>query len=230
MLQNFLLTVESEEPSLIKELWDSIVNKYFTIEFGEYQNINLSNPMFSAKSILICCFIGILLASVLAIFNKRVLGDFVRACARDGATSPEKARTLAELGFLKNSAVRGALKRGGSLRRAVRCVEDDVADLQAGIPLHEKDAARYPYVAPAPKNTKITPTRTDLNHAHFYIPEDEIYTAEIRYDKKGTNWLGFFGALVLGLVVLSLIFRLLPDIMQLVDNFVGMVKPSSNIT
>jgi hypothetical protein len=166
----------------------------------------------------------VMLAAVLAIFNKRVLGDFVRACARDGATSPEKARTLAELGFLKNSSVRSALKRRGSLRRVVRCVEDDLADLAAGVPMREEIAALYPEAKADGEAGK--PSRTDLNTARFYIPEAEIYTAEIRYDKKGTNWLSFIGTLVLGLVVVLLLIQLMPDILQLVDNFISMVNPS----
>ena len=65
-----------------------------------------------------------------------------------------------------------------------------------------------------------------LSLSPSYIPEAEIYTAEIRYDKKGTNWLSFIGTLVLGLVVVLLLIQLMPDILQLVDNFISMVNPS----
>ena len=224
-MANFLLTA-IEEPSLWEEIWKYLEDKYFTIDYGNYQHLQMSNPVFSIRTLLICFWVGIVLAAALAIFNKRVLGDFVRACARDGATSPEKARTLSELGFLKNSSVRSALKRRGSLRRVVRCVEDDVADLAAGIPIREEIAALYPEVKADGTATK--PGRTALDTARFYIPEAEIYTAEIRYDKKGTNWLAFFGTLVLGFVVVLLLIQLMPDILQLVDNFISMVNPSSN--
>ncbi|MBQ8398141.1 MAG: hypothetical protein IJX53_08115 [Clostridia bacterium] len=222
----FYLT--SEEPGLLSELWDYFVNKYFSIEYGVYDNIDVgSSAFFSPASIIICMFIGIVLASVLAIFNKRVLGDFVRAISRESATSPEKAMTLEQLGFLKNSAVRSALKRNGSLRRAVRCVEDDRADLEAGIPLRPGIAELYgdvPLVEGAPGAG-----RTDLNAAHFYIPQAEIYTAEIRYEKKGTNWLSLLGVIVLCLILVSLLFKLMPDIFQLLDNFINMVKPEGKI-
>ena len=222
-MANFLRTA-TQEPSLWEEIWKYLEDKYFTIEYGNYQHIQMNNPVFSIRTLLICFWLGIMLAAVLAIFNKRVLGDFVRACARDGATSPEKARTLAELGFLKNSSVRSALKRRGSLRRVVRCVEDDLADLAAGVPMREEIAALYPEAKADAGSGK--PGRTDLNTARFYIPEAEIYTAEIRYDKKGTNWLSFIGTLVLGLVLVLLLIQLMPDILQLVDNFISMVNPS----
>ena len=225
-MKNFLLT--SEEPSLFEELWDYIVDKFFTIEYGTYENIRVdTNPFFSAGSLIICMAIGVLLASALAIFNKRVLGDFVRAISREGATSPDKAMTLAQLGFLKNSAIRSALKRHGSLRRVVRCVEDDRADIAAGVPLRLGIAELYGSIEPVEGASGAG--RTDLNNAHFFIPAEEIYTAEIRYEKKGTNWLSFFGVLVVCLVAAILLFALLPDIFQLIDNFITMVKPESKI-
>ena len=216
----------SEEPSLIAELWNYFVDKYFTMEFGYYQNINLSNPLFSATSVIVALFIGIIIASGVAIFNKRVLGDFVRAVVRNDATSPQKAMTLEELGFLKNSAVRSALKRRGALRSTVRCVEDDRADLAVGIPIRARMAELYPDVIPVPvKGAKSD--RTALNTAHFFIPEAEKYTAEIRYEKKGTNWLVFFVVVVVCIFALSAVFFILPEMLQMLDNFISMVKPTS---
>ena len=109
----------------------------------------------------------------------------------------------------------------------MRCVEDDRADLEAGIPLRPGIAELYgdvPLVEGAPGAG-----RTDLNAAHFYIPQAEIYTAEIRYEKKGTNWLSLLGVIVLCLILVSLLFKLMPDIFQLLDNFINMVKPEGKI-
>lgn len=224
-MANFLLL--NEEQSVWSELWDYFVEKYFTIEYGNYENLNFSSSMFSLQSMIICLFIGVLLASVLALFNKRVLGDLVRAIAREEATSPDKAMTLAQLGFQRNTAVRSALKRHGSLRRVVRCVEDDRADIAAGVALRPGIAELYGEVEPIPGAKGAG--KTDLNNAHFYIPQADIYTAEIRYEKKGTNLLGCFGTLIVCVVAIVLLFKLMPDIFQLVDNFITMVKPEGNI-
>lgn len=224
---NWILTdTVVEEPSLLEELWDYFINKYFTMNHGPYDNINLSNPLFSATTVIVCLFIGVIIASAIAIFNKRVLGDFVRSVIRNGATSPEKAMTLEALGYLKNSAVRSALKRRGALRSTVRCVEDDRADLAAGIPIRMRMAELYPDVVPAPES-KAKPGRTDLNAAHFFIPEAEKYTAEVRYEKKGTNWLVFFITVIVCLFAISAIFFVLPELLQMLDNFITMVKPTS---
>lgn len=230
-MRNLLLlsaATSAEEPSLFAELRDYFVDKYFSIEYGSYENFDVgSGALFSVQSLIVCLFIGLLLASVLAIFNKRVLGDFVRAIARDDADSPERAMTLEQLGFRKNSAVRSALKRHGSLRRVVRCVEDDRADLEAGFPLRPGIAELYGEVAQLPKAPGAG--RTDLDNAHFYIPRSELISAEIRYEKKGTNWFAFFVTLILSLICVSLLFKLLPDVFQLIDNFITMVKPQGNI-
>lgn len=221
---HFYLT--SEEPSLIRQLFDYFVEKYFSIDYGNYNYIDLGTGLVNPASMIVCLFIGIVIASIAALFSKRVLGDFVRAISRERALSPAKAMTLEQLGYARNTAVRSALKRNGSLRRAVRCVEDDCADLAAGIPLRPGIAELY---AVNPDPAAPTPGRTDLDQAHFYIPEAEIYTAEIRYEKKGTNPLSLILTIVLCVIACSVAFALLPDVLQLVDNFIGIVKPTGNI-
>ncbi len=221
MLFRYLLTIE--EPTLFEEIRDYLIDKYFTMDYGYYTNIDVdANPFISLPTLIFSLFIGIIIASALAIFNKGVLGDFVRAIAREDATSPEKAKTLAELGFMKNSAVRSSLKKRGSLRHAVRCVEDDIADLRAGAPLRAEIAALYGDVSP--EEGAVGAGRTNLNEAHFYIPKDKLITAEIRYEKKGTNWLTLIGIIILSVIVVILLFRAMPEILQFIDNFISIVK------
>ena len=68
------------------------------------------------------------------------------------------------------------------------------------------------------------PYKRDLNTAHFYIPEQKAGSAEIRFSKKGTNWVSLVLGIIASIVVLVLLLVLLPDIFQLIDNFVGMTK------
>ena len=158
-------------------------------------------------------FLGVLVAAASAIYNKRLLGDAVRHIIYTGANTPESAKTLTELGYGRNTFVRSALKYGTAMRKYVRCVEDDETLERVGL-----DEKGFP-----PK------IRTDLSSSHFYIPEENRVKAELRYDKTGTTWFAFFGILIGGIVLLLLLIRVFPDIMQLVDNFVGTVKPDSNI-
>ena len=69
-------------------------------------------------------FFGILLACLLALYEKRVIGNYVRALLTKGAKSPEKALTLAETGFRKNAFVRSALRRKTALSSLVFTPEE----------------------------------------------------------------------------------------------------------
>lgn len=64
-MKNLLLL--TEEQSVWAELWDYFVNNFFSIEYREYENLQFSSSMFTLRSMIICMFIGILLASLLAL-------------------------------------------------------------------------------------------------------------------------------------------------------------------
>ena len=62
----------------------------------------------------------------------------------------------------------------------------------------------------------------DVSTAHFYIPEDLKYTAELKFEKKGTDWLSFVLVLVGSIVLALLIIWAVPELLQMTDNFLGM--------
>jgi hypothetical protein len=112
----FLLTEE--------DTWFKILNDIFSLEMGQYENLGFGDFAFNnLRGILFGMVLGIIFASYLVIFNRRVHGDFIRSLINDDCSTPEKAKTLAEIGYLKNSAVRGALRSGNTYRGIVRCVE-----------------------------------------------------------------------------------------------------------
>ena len=105
--------------------WNDLWNTLFMDE-TQYEHIGSGgSSLISWKLMIIGIAIGLALAMFGAVFNKRVLGDFVRALLSVDAHSPEQARTLEQLGYLKNTTIRSALKRGTSLRRVVKCVEEE---------------------------------------------------------------------------------------------------------
>lgn len=214
-LNRILVTLESQ-PSLISELWEYFKDKYFTPHYGEYEHIQVgTSSMVSFRMIVIAFFIGINLAAILAIFDKRVLGEFARKLIYEEALSPDRAMTISELGFYKNTAVRSNLRCGSTLKRVVRCVEEE----QYNAALEQK---RLDFEASGGKGFREVPFKLDLETAHFYIPEELKYTAEIKFEKKGTNWLTFLGVFVGSFAMMIAAFWLYPDILQLIDNFLSM--------
>lgn len=220
-LTNRLFSFLSSEPSLFEELWKYFSEKYFTPQYGDYQHIELAeSSLVSLPMIVIAAVIGMCLAAIAAIFNKRYLGDFARALISVDALSPETAQTLEQLGYLKNTTIRSSLKNGTTLRRVVKCVEEEqyYAEMQ-------KKREDFEQTNTDPKTKfKELPYKIDVSTAHFYIPEQLKYTAELKFEKKGTDWLSFALVLVGSIVVGLLAIWAVPELLQMTDNFVGMFK------
>ena len=204
--------------------WREILGEIFSLEMGEYENLGFGDFAFvNLRSIIFGLTLGIIFASYLAIFNRRVYGDFVRSLIGENCSSPATAKTLSELGYMKNSAVRSALKSGNTYRGLVRCPEAE--EYYAS-----REQARGEYEARvAASGEKAKPFtapefRYDFTKARFYIPEDRHFTASERFEKKGTSVLGAVIITVVSLLLFWAILKFLPDVMQLLDNFVGTIK------
>ena len=209
----------SSEPSLIEELWDFYKDKYFTPQFGDYEHIEIAeSSLVSLPMVAIAAVIGMCIAAIAAIFNKRYLGDFVRTLISAEALSPETAQTLEQLGYLKNTTIRSSLKNGTTLRRVIKCVEEEQY-----YDAMKKKREEFEQTNTDPKaKFKEIPYNMDVSTAHFYIPEDLKYTAELKFEKKGTDWLSFVLVLVGSIVLALLIIWAVPELLQMTDNFLGM--------
>lgn len=218
----------SKSPTVFEEIWQFISDKYFSVSFEEYQyeHIRLTeNSFFSMSYIIIALFLGVIIAAAMSLFQKRTLGDLVRALDRESCYAPDTAKTLEELGFLKNAAVREALRRGSSLRRVVRCAgEQDYLEAQA-----QKRAAFEAEQAAKEKRSdrkkwRDIPYRYDFSTDRFYIPEELAFGATTHFDKKGTNPLVFVFTVIGCVIIASLCCFLLPEMLKLADNFVGVFR------
>lgn len=204
--------------------WFKIISDIFALEMGEYENLGFGDFAFSnLRGIIVGMVAGIIIASYLSIFNKRVHGSFVSSVIELGATSPETAKTLSELGYMRNSAVRSAIRSGNTYRGILRCVEAEeyyfARELARGE--YEARVAASGESAPAFESPDYT---FDFEKARFYISEDKHYSASIRFAKKGTSVFSAIAMTVASIVLLWALLRFLPDIMQLLDNFVGMIN------
>ena len=204
--------------------WFKILNDIFSLELGQYDNLGFGDFAFNnLRGILFGMVLGIIFASYLVIFNRRVHGDFIRSLINDDCSTPEKAKTLAEIGYLKNSAVRGALRSGNTYRGIVRCVEAEEY-------YTAREQARGEYEARVAASGEKAPAFTspeyhyDFATSHFYIPEDIHFTATRRFEKKGTGVFSAVAITVVSIVLFWAILKFLPDILQYIDNFVGIIN------
>ena len=204
--------------------WLEILNEFFSLEMGQYDNLGFGDFAFgNLRNIIFGLVLGIIFASYLVIFNKRIYGDFVRSLVAENCSSPATAKTLTELGYMKNSAVRSAIKSGHTYRGLVRCpeAEEYYATREQARGEYEARVAASGEKAPAFKAPEYT---YDFTTARFYIPEEKHFTASERFEKKGTSVLSAVVITVVSLGLFLAIIKFLPDIMQLLDNFVGTLK------
>ena len=167
--------------------WAEILNEIFALDIGVYENLGFGDYAFAnLRSIIFGLVLGIIFASYLTIFNKRVYGNFVHSIIGENCHSPATAKTLSELGYMKNSAVRSAIKSGNTYRSIIRCPEADEYNAA-------REQARGEYEARVAASGEKAPAfnapefKYDFNTARFYIPEDKHFTASERFEKKGTS-------------------------------------------
>lgn len=211
-----ILTVDGEESSI----WEYIYKEFFFIDLESYENLGFGgNSMISVAGILFGFAIGMIIAAISATFNKRVLGDLVRQMVYQGAVGKENAKTLEELGFSGDRVIAQSLRRGVTLRKVVKCSEETDYN-------EELEARRAEYEARRKEDPKLPPfkhveyevnTRAD----HFYIREEDKYTAQIRFEKKGSTWFGVILVCLVSFIGVLLLLRVLPNILGFLDAAIG---------
>ncbi len=170
---------------------------------GLYDNFELFNPFISVKLIVWAVFAGFVFASLLAIYQKRLIGGVVKTMLAEGATSPEGAKTVSELGYSTDWFVKNALRTDVTLARFVSRIDKEPGEDEE------------------PKLTRSGRPVIDFETARFYIPEDLKYKAEVRYARKGTDFAAFGICVAIFIAAAFAAIFLIPDLIQLIDNFIG---------
>ncbi len=217
---NRLLLSTPGEPSLIEELWEYLEGKYFSVDVGRYEHISIgSGSLVTLQKIVLGIAIGLIIAAGMVCYDKNRLGAFVRKIVKEQALWPDKAKTLAELGFARNGGVKASLKSPNKLGKIIRCVEKEEYDRQV-------ETARETYMAEHGNDEGffMPSYRINFETDRFYIPDEEHYRADIRYDNRGSGWRSFILVCIIAVVGAALVCFLLPDMLQLVDNMIGILS------
>lgn len=225
MWLNRLLYSTSGEPTLLEELWEYLEGKYFSVDMGRYEHISIgSGSLVTLQKVVLGICVGIIIASAMACYDKNKLGAFVRAIVKEQALWPDKAMTVYDLGFARNSAVKASLRSPNKLGKIVHCVEKEAYDARVA-------EAREAYIAEHGNEEGffMPQYRMDFDNDHFYIPDEEHYRAEVRFDNEGSGWRAFILVCIVAIVSAALICFLLPDMIQLVDNMIGILTENDKI-
>lgn len=225
MWLNRLLYSTSGEPTLLEELWEYLEGKYFSVDMGRYEHISIgSGSLVTLQKVVLGICVGIIIAAAMACYDKNKLGAFVRAIVKEQALWPDKAMTVYDLGFARNSAVKASLRSPNKLGKIVHCVEKEAYDAKVA-------EAREAYIAEHGNEEGffMPQYRIDFDNDHFYIPDEEHYRAEVRFDNEGSGWRAFILVCIVAIVSAALICFLLPDMIQLVDNMIGILTENDKI-
>ena len=210
----------SEEKSLLAELWEYFIEKYFNPDPVYLDNFNGgSSRLISMRMILIGITVGFCAAAILTIIDKKHLGGLVRKMLSEECIGSENAKTLDELGYGKNPTVRGSVRKGAVLKRWVRCVEEDIhiAEIKKKRAEYQEKIKENP---DAPKFKEVEFKR-DPNKHHFYIDEEKKYSAAVKFDSKGTNVVSAILVIVISILICAFLCYIVPDMLTLFDNFVS---------
>lgn len=141
----------------------------------------------SLEKVIICCFIGAVIALLMAYCNKRAIGGFVRTLLKRGCADETTALTLGELGYGRAVYLYAALKNPDSgLRRMVSAVG---------------------------KDGRIT--SDELAGLRFYVNEDGRYRAELRYAKKNNTLPVVIVSVAILALAAYLCIRYVPELLEL---------------
>ncbi len=185
---------------------------------SSYQTLDLYNPFVSLELIVWSVFIGIIIGALASLYNKRIIGSFVRTLLSANAKSPEEALSVHELGFDKNKFVLIALRNGSTLRKLVYCTENAAKSgkYNIGDKIQKFFTGEYP------------PRKVDFSNAKFYIPEELSARAEIRYEKKGTDLFSFMMTILVFLAVVFISLKVVPQILGMLDDVIAGFKGNDN--
>ena len=191
--------------STLGELISYFRETYFSIRFGAYDNFSVTEQTANiVNKIIPALIIGIIIAAIATVYCRRVVGQFVRTLIEKEALSPESGVTLFDTGAFRSTVVRRELCRGAFLKKVVRCREEEAFTAEKG------SDASY---------------QIDFTRDHFYIPEELKDRAEIRFNPKGSSWLTVVLTAVLTPIVVGLICRFLPNILQFADSIITYFAP-----
>ena len=118
------LSSVSDGPSILEELIDAIKNDFFTINFGDYEHLDINEGgIVSVPLVVIGIAIGIVIGAFAYLFTRGAASDLIKALVYQNCRDPKTAKTLSELGFGRDHGVRSAVRSGSALRRYVRYVD-----------------------------------------------------------------------------------------------------------
>ena len=144
----------------------------------------------SIPTVVWSVFAGVVIAVIAVVYNKRVIGSFVRFLLKSGAVTEETAIRLSDTDYRKKRTIRSAIAHNYTLRKYLCYAEEKEAENAEKPPQAEKKKAR--------------PSKETILSRRYYIPEEKTFAAEELYSAKGSNPVAI-GILLLVLLAIAIL-------------------------
>lgn len=170
-------------PYPIRLLYQYLEENFFSASLnGSYDYLNFTKTATTLLVLVGGICLGILVASFLAVFQKKVVGRFLRALLKAEATTPETAKSLSDLSLEKSGVIKRELSRASVLRKTVAVVEGETVstyteELTAAFPDYAeeiREAEREAHAESERPDTGTTSEETEESTDTSLIPEKDM--------------------------------------------------------
>ena len=197
------------------DFFDRIWNYLYEAYIKTDSSFGGQDSLVTVGTVVLGLFIGSIIACIVIMYNRNLLGTVVRKMLSLDISQRENAKTIEELGYKKNIFIRSFFRDSESLRRVVKCVEEE--DFYA-----EQEKAKASVDEARASNKKLPKYkeqiyRADVDNDHFYIPENLRDIAERRFNKKGSGWI----SMIISIIVLTAAFIALLFVLPLIFDFIA---------
>ena len=183
----------------------SIINDFFLINLNRYSNIDID---FQINVFLFILALAICAASVVITLYRSSLQKIIKQLTRLSATGEKTARTLPELGLEKSLILKMALSREGRLTRIIGRVGEKLYTYEEYVELSKQKGG-------------IKREKIDFNTAKFYIRPEKADAAKNIIENYGTSMLRTVLYCVFVMAFYVCIALLMPEILSLINSFLG---------
>jgi hypothetical protein len=200
------------------KFFEKFFDLFFDPEKADFDNLNRSGGIVTLRTIIIGIMFGFCFGAIAILYEKRVNGSFVKRLLLSDCVGSDKAKTLDELEFKRSFAIRSSLRGGSSLKRWVRCVEEDEF-------FESVEKKRAEFEAEHPGELYIAPKFTrDCDTMRFYIPAELKYKADMKFSTKGANVVSAVLVILVSIILCAALCSVIPDMLTFADNFITIIR------
>ncbi|MEE0970506.1 MAG: hypothetical protein U0M06_14145 [Clostridia bacterium] len=210
--------IATENESIISAVKEFFYRLLYGESQTQYENFSFGNPIVTYRIVIIAIAAGLVIASAVMIYKRKVLGRFVRALNDAGASSKESAKRMDELDFKHSLFISFSLKRG-TLARMVSSVQKDCYNEKflENTENEEKDGKDN---GKKKRKKVVSEFVPDPESDSYYLPEDDKKRSAMLtlFSDKGSGIFSFLLTLFACVAASALLFYAVPWFIGLLDS------------